>query len=255
VFWRDRHEVSDDELNAYVDSALTERRHTQVEAHLDLCDDCSTTVTELRVLRTLMSEMPREPVPRSFVVRQVDLDASPAAAESGLLGSLTPMLGGVASVALVAFLVLTGISTSDSGGSDGGSPLEATPAGQSDEFAGAEGESASGPTDEDTAAPAPAVGLSPTSDNESSQQDSAGDGAEPPAEEEEPERAASGAGVATGTADSGESTAGAEEQSGSAVDDNDEDAVRTGQIVAAIVAVVAGAGAFFFWWRRRQAAI
>ena len=115
LFWRGRHEVREADLSAYVDGELSASVLQRVEAHLEVCAACRESVTELRAVHQSVKELPRVPVPRSFVLREADVASAPTRAGGGLFGSVMPLLSGVAAIAIVAFVVLAGFDiTSDS---------------------------------------------------------------------------------------------------------------------------------------------
>ena len=117
LFWRNRHEIRDEELNAFVDGELDETARLRVERHIDSCTSCGETVAELQAVSLAMSELPAVQAPRSFALREADVSPAPASGATGLFGSVTPLLSGVAAIAIVAFVVLVGVDITDEGGS------------------------------------------------------------------------------------------------------------------------------------------
>ena len=105
-FWR-KHPIRDVDLSAYVDGQLEPPARDRLEAHIETCTPCREALAELRALRSALQELPPATAPRSFVLREADVRAEPKP-------SLTParppaLLGGLASVALVAFVALVGV--------------------------------------------------------------------------------------------------------------------------------------------------
>jgi len=119
AFFR-QHPVREDALSAYIDGALSGDALARVEAHLGTCERCRGAVEELRGVRSALQELPREQAPRSFALRRADVEAAKPAAPSGPLRA-SPMLGAVATIALLAFFSLVGLDVAAGpGGDDGG---------------------------------------------------------------------------------------------------------------------------------------
>ena len=105
-FWR-KHPIRDVDLSAYVDGQLEPPACDRLEVHIETCTPCREALAELRALRSALQELPPATAPRSFALREADVRAEPKP-------SLTParppaLLGGLASVALVAFVALVGV--------------------------------------------------------------------------------------------------------------------------------------------------
>lgn len=125
-----RHPVRADALSAYIDGALSGAELARVEGHLQACERCRATAAELRAVRGALQELPHERAPRSFALRQTDVEAPRRAAPSGFMRA-SPMLGAVATIALLVFFSLVGLDVADgpSGGDKrasgtGGTALE-----------------------------------------------------------------------------------------------------------------------------------
>ena len=135
-FWRRRHPVSDEELSAYIDGQLAPAARTRLEAHIETCAGCQDALAELRSLQGALSSLPQAQAPRSFALREVDVDLHEAASQVGMFSRATPVLSGVAMVAAFVFVVLVGVDLSGPGsggrGDDssgaGFANLEAAPA-------------------------------------------------------------------------------------------------------------------------------
>jgi len=119
-----RHPVRDDALSAYLDGALRGDALSRVERHLETCERCRAAVDELRAVRGALQELPRERAPRSFALRRADIEAPRPAPPPGLLRA-SPMLGAVATIALLAFFSLVGLDVA-AGPSGGGSRASGT---------------------------------------------------------------------------------------------------------------------------------
>jgi Putative zinc-finger len=250
VFWRNRHDVSEEELNAYSDGSLASARAEQVRAHAETCSDCAEALIELGTLRSALGEMPSVHVPRSFALRQADVEAAPAvaptAALGGVFGSLTPMLTGVAAIALVAFVVLAGVdltSTSSENSNDSAAVAQT----MSSERAAATGElapaaSGLGETDlsgdGDDAAPVPGVADAVPEPDVTIE---AGDSNEY-------------ASLPNDDGDKGDIEAGAEAATVNSEDD-DGNGLRIAEIVTAVAAISAGGAALYVWRRNRRLAV
>jgi hypothetical protein len=63
-------------LSAYVDDELSRRDRSRVEQHLSQCADCRADLHSLRWTKRLLGQAPVLKVPRSFVVREADLEKS-----------------------------------------------------------------------------------------------------------------------------------------------------------------------------------
>ena len=121
LFWRRRHPIRDEELSAYVDGQLDAAAGARLEAHIESCAACRDMLTELRAVRAALAALPRSSAPRSFALREEDVRPRASAGAFATLGVAPALLGGVATVALVAFVVLVGIDVTDesSGGAGG----------------------------------------------------------------------------------------------------------------------------------------
>ncbi len=234
LFWRGRHEVRKEDLSAYVDGELSASALQRVEAHLEVCAACSESVTELRAVRQSVKELPRVPVPRSFVLREADVAAAPTRAGGGLFGSVTPLLSGVAAIAIVAFVVLAGFDiTSDSANRDVGITA---------------GDFSTSDLEADAARESPEAAVVPqASDTENYD---AGDDGLP--DELSPDDGEAAPPQQESISDDG-TRLGTDPQSAVAAGDDDETGLRIAEAVAAGIAVAAGGAALFIWWRRRQA--
>jgi anti-sigma factor RsiW len=97
-------------LSAYVDGELTDRDQQLVEGHLTHCDACAEDVRTLRYTKSLLVEAPMPRLPRSFVIRQADLESRSATVPRRAFGLHTGLayayLRGATAVVVVAFALL-----------------------------------------------------------------------------------------------------------------------------------------------------
>lgn len=248
LFWRKRHQVDEETLNAFADGELDAVEAARVTFHVDACAACGETLAELRALSGALSSLAVELAPRSFVLREADVTPAPQQ-QNGLLAGAMPLLGGVAAVAFLAFFILVGVDVTGNGSSgdadagDAASPLsvaETTQPSNYDMNGGAlEAEpGARGPADDaalDGDGPAPAVEAPPLPAT----------GEEFSAEVQDPDGDLGGA---DGTIPD-ESSAYADSQL--RADDGDSSRLRLAQSATAAVALVAGGAVVAMWWRRR----
>jgi hypothetical protein len=102
------HAVSDADLSAYVDGELPA---AVLQVHIDKCESCLAKVAELRSVKSLLGEMPRENPGRSFVLSPEIAFEGPAAARRRAGPVWAPAL---------ALSVLVLLLAADLGGIDGG---------------------------------------------------------------------------------------------------------------------------------------
>ena len=96
-------------LSSYLDGQLSARERARVQAHLDACPDCRAELRSLRWTQGLLADTPVLPVPRSFIVRQADLEAAPTARALPRFGRALAGLQAVAAlVAVLLVLVIAG---------------------------------------------------------------------------------------------------------------------------------------------------
>jgi hypothetical protein len=242
LFWRDRHNVREEDLSAYVDGELSASVLQRVEAHLETCEACRETITELRAVRQSVKELPHASAPRSFALREADVASAPTSGAVGLFGSMTPLLSGVAAIAMVAFVVLAGFDVSSNGSNDlsrvaGGTLASVTVESADQAPPDAALPQTSSPLEYDDAD----GGASPEAlpgDGDFTLDGDSEEGAAPAVGDTE-----------RGGADDAERL-GNKPQNLSSGDDN-ETGLRIAEAVAGGIAVVAGGAALFMWWRRR----
>ena len=175
--WFRRNEHDEEQLSAYLDGELDARQAENVERHLSSCAACSALLEELRETRALLSALPAQAPPRSFVLgaeyaRASVRDVARPSKRFNL--ALAPALALTVFVALV-FVDLTNstssttsdespstlsMATARQAGNDAiasdaaGSELAPPPAGTVDSSAGGAGSTGkNGPTDTAPVAP------------------------------------------------------------------------------------------------------
>jgi len=106
VRWRrSKHEKIRSLLSPYLDGEVTDREREAVDRHLRTCSRCASELESLRWTVGLVAELPPEPLPRSFVLRQTDVKPASSAMR---LPRLYPLLRGATLVtALLLVVVLT----------------------------------------------------------------------------------------------------------------------------------------------------
>lgn len=248
LFWdnlRRRHPIGDEELNAYIDGELDAAARSRVEAHIESCAVCREAVGELRAVSRALQSLPRAQAPRSFVLCEADVEPAPAQ-PAGWLAGATPLLGGVAAVAFLAFFVLVGVDvtdrSTDSDATSAGARFsnemteqETTlsgerPEGLSDEYGDSERDAENAlPPAEDGAAPEEVPLAATGGDIPDDKAPQAGDVA---SEEDAPD----------------ESTL---EILNLEPGDDDSSRLRIAEAATAAVAIAAGGSLALLWWRRR----
>jgi hypothetical protein len=105
-----------DALSALVDRQLDAEAARATEAHVAACTMCSEEVDGMRRVKTMLAAMPELDAPRSFRLRQADVDAPARPARGGTSGAVrwAPALSGVAA-ALFLVVLGTDFATRDSG--------------------------------------------------------------------------------------------------------------------------------------------
>jgi len=99
------HEQTRNLLSPYLDGEVTEEEREQVEHHLRMCPECAAELADLRWAVGLMAQMPAERLPRSFVLRQAEVQPPPFRFR---MPRLYPLLrGATALAALLLVMVLT----------------------------------------------------------------------------------------------------------------------------------------------------
>lgn len=225
-FWRRRHPISDEELSAYVDGRLQAAARARLEAHIEACAACREALAELRALRRSLRELPRAVAPCSFILREADIRRAATPQPVGALGRASPVLGGVAVAAFLAFGVLVGIDVM-------GQPSAEQGAGAGGQMLGYM-ESA----EEGAARPAPATPAAAA--------DRLPQGTEQPMESDAalPSRVPTPSISPSATPTLG---AGAAEEA----EEDGRTRLRSAEAAAAALALVAGGSLALVWWRRR----
>lgn len=71
--------LTTEQLSAFLDDVLSAQERVSYEAHLNTCQQCQQTLTELRQTVALLRALPQPALPRSFVLSPDMLAAKPAA--------------------------------------------------------------------------------------------------------------------------------------------------------------------------------
>ncbi len=114
---RESHKPDAEALSALADDRLDPARAHTLEAHMAACGDCTARLEELRRVKSMLAAMPQAGAPRSFRLRQVDVEAPVRSAPvfmPGLLRAM-PAASGVAALAFVLVLA-TDFSTRNGDG-------------------------------------------------------------------------------------------------------------------------------------------
>ena len=250
IFFR-QHPVREDALSAYIDGALSGDALSRVERHLESCERCRSAVEELRAVRSAVQELPRERAPRSFALRRADIEAPRQVAPSGVLRT-SPMLGAVATIALLAFFSLVGLDVADgpSGSSDRSgqtSSLEAPEDSAAGDAAEPAAEAADG------GAPPQVEGLDDNGYSETRGPQAAATAPDSTLSfgAAEATRTAYGAELSAATAAAPLPATGPEVDVAADRDDDSRTGLRAAEAATAAVAIVAGGTFALAWWRRR----
>ncbi len=118
--FRRGHKPDADALSALADGALPGAEARALEAHVAGCDACRTQLDGMRQVRTMLAAMPRAEAPRSFRLRQADVEAAqPVRARPSVAPRLVPALS---ALGMIVFAVALGADiTSNDGGQSNGS--------------------------------------------------------------------------------------------------------------------------------------
>lgn len=102
------HRPDGDALSAYLDRRLTANEHAAVEAHVAGCAACREHLAGLQEVRATLRAIPQADAPRSFRVRQADVQAAPKGVlrEAAPWTRALPALGGVAAAIFVVAVAI-----------------------------------------------------------------------------------------------------------------------------------------------------
>jgi hypothetical protein len=256
VFWRQRHEVSDEELSALVDGMLAPARSAAIERHAATCAVCTAALADLRTLKSLLNALPPAAPPRSFRLSAAQAESA-APARLAALSWRIPMAFAPAA-ALVLFVAVVGgdlLTTSgpaqDDATSGGASALsrtesavaEPTVSGAGAALAPAPADAAAAGGAGDTAAPtveAPSIAAAPPNDREvgSEDGDAAGGGA---------------AGAPAGAEEQQSFTTESAEAAPATAEPADEESRTAWRVAEVLAAATLVASLAYLFWRRRTA--
>jgi len=104
------HRYARKRLSSYMDGQLSDREQARVQAHLQACPECRQDLRTLQWTKELAQQVPVLPVPRSFIVRQADLEPR-AAAQARF--RFTRALAGLQTAAAVVAVLLVAVVAGD----------------------------------------------------------------------------------------------------------------------------------------------
>ena len=247
LFWnilRRRHPIGDEELNAYIDGELDDAVRSRVEAHVESCAACREAVDELRTVSQALQALPRAQAPRSFALREADVEPMPAR-QAGWLAGATPLLGGVVTVAFLAFFVLVGVDVAgrpadrDASSADSAFSSELTEQDTAYRAETLESQFESGDSERDAA-----NALPPADDGAAPPKAPLPAGGDDIPDVESP----SNGDVVSDEDGADDSTLTIRE---SEPGDDDSSRIRVAEAATAAVAIAAGGSLALIWWRRR----
>jgi hypothetical protein len=103
------HRYARERLSSYMDGQLPDREQARVQAHLQACPECRQDLRTLKWTKELAQQVPVLPVPRSFIVRQADLEPRAVAhARPRFAGALAGLQTAAAVVAVLLVAVVAG---------------------------------------------------------------------------------------------------------------------------------------------------
>ena len=98
-----RHPFGEEELSAYLDGRLSAAESARLDGHLSACEPCRRHLEELRAVVEGLRAVPSVPAPRSFALRQEQVEAP----QRPVVWAFGP--AGAAAAALLVFVVLVGV--------------------------------------------------------------------------------------------------------------------------------------------------
>jgi len=107
-FRRDAH-ADIDTLSAAADGSLESGRALALEAHLASCEACAVRLAELRAVRSALAAMPAAEAPRSFRLRQSDVEVAATRKADRGAGQVLRLMPVMSAAAVVLFAVLVGV--------------------------------------------------------------------------------------------------------------------------------------------------
>ncbi len=115
---RGSHKPDAEALSALADGRLDPARARALETHMTACAVCAARLDELRRVKTMLAAMPQADAPRSFRLRQADVEA-PARPAPVFMPGLLRAMPAASGVAALAFVLVLATDLSTRGG-DGG---------------------------------------------------------------------------------------------------------------------------------------
>ena len=246
-----KHQPDRDALSAYLDGELPQERASAVEAHVAACDACTSMLEGMREVRTMLRALPEADAPRSFRLRQADVEASPRRGVPAPPTPLMRLMPALSAAAVIVFAVAVSFDFASGTSRDANTMFEA--AAQRTQGLEYSANDEAAPNAEDGAGAAspvlPAPGAVEGSD--SGGEDDTEDPAAPDAPAFAERGSAPDADAASPAAGNVAPAATAEaiESSTAASDDGNNLTLRIVQIASAAVAIAA-AGVALRMWRR-----
>lgn len=113
-------------LSAYLDDEVSVAERATITAHLPHCADCQRELVVLRQVRTIMSNLPLEPLPRTFYISEQMVAPEPTSSSIWerlweAFGHSRAIGGAIAATAALLFLILVVPQMNLGGGSDSAS--------------------------------------------------------------------------------------------------------------------------------------
>jgi hypothetical protein len=118
-----RHPFGEEELSSYLDRRLPPSESTRLEEHLASCEACRRRLEGLQAVVEELRALPSVPAPRSFALRPDQVEApgrqTPVRPTTWARRTVRFAPAGVATAALLVFLVLLGVDVGTLGGGGG----------------------------------------------------------------------------------------------------------------------------------------
>ena len=241
AFLRRGHRPDAEELSAYLDGRLDASASERARLHIGACPVCAQRVEELGRVRSSLTAMPEVTLPRSFRLRQADVEGRVPAA-----GGVSPWLKAMPALSAAALVLFAVVVLADPGGESADEPGLSS----SESFydgRGAARDDAGGEVAEDETGGPPAPAVPDTSVN--SPTPAAGEAISPDAADGDTQDGAGG--LDAGPASPGTSVPDESADNPAESDGDDAEVWAFVQFGLLAVGVAAGAVTLWFWWKQR----